>query len=114
MLFLTETDMVINRQDDYRLPGFNTIFQKRETENGKVRIVALIEESVESQITVKENLMSTNFPSIWLELKSKHAVPVAICGIYRQWSHNVIYKSQYYSIHSTNTIPWGGGGDTSA
>ena len=88
ILFLTETDMVINKQEDYRLQGFNTIFHKRETENEKVRMIALINESIENQITVKENLMSKDFPSIWLELKTNQAVPIAICGIYRQWSHN--------------------------
>ena len=86
-MFLTETDVVLTKQDEYKLQGFNTIFHNRESEDEKIRIVALIDESIMTQITVKEDLMSTNFPSIWLELKTEHAVPVAICGIYRQWSH---------------------------
>ena len=32
--------------------------------------------------------MTTDIPSIWLEFKSEHAVPMAICGVYREWSHN--------------------------
>ena len=32
--------------------------------------------------------MSTIFPSIWLEMKTIHSVPIIICGVYREWSHN--------------------------
>ena len=50
--------------------------------------MALISEDIESQITVKENLMTTDIPSIWVELNVEYSVPVLICGVYREWSHN--------------------------
>ena len=36
-------------------------------------------------ITVREELMSTEFPSIWLEIKTTHRVPLVVGGIYREW-----------------------------
>ena len=81
ILFLTETDIILCNTEDYKIEGFTTIFQKRESENEKIRIVALIKEDVESQISVKESLMSTDVPSIWLELKAEHSVPFVICGM---------------------------------
>ena len=58
--------------------------QKRESATDKVRIVAFDSDSILCQISVKEELISTEFPSTWLELKSKHTAPVAICGMYRE------------------------------
>ena len=88
ILFLTESDIILGKTDDYKIEGFTTVFQKRESENEKIRVVAFIKEDVESQIIVKENLMSFEVPSIWLELKAEHSVPFIICGVYREWAHN--------------------------
>ena len=82
------SDIILCKPEDYKIEGFTTVFQKRESENEKVRIIALIKDETESQITIKENLMTYGVPSIWMELKTEHSVPVAICGVYREWSHN--------------------------
>ena len=66
------TDIQLNNSEDFQIKGFNTVIQKRESATDKVRIVALVSDSILCQISVKEELMSTEFPSIWLELRSKH------------------------------------------
>ena len=88
VLFLTETDINIEAESDYKLQGYKTLFKKRKQNSDKVRLIALIKEEKQSQIKIKEELMSDVFPSIWLEIKSAHKVPVLVAGIYRQWSHN--------------------------
>ena len=40
--FLTETDVVLEKIEEYKIKGYSTFFHKRETNNEKVRIVALV------------------------------------------------------------------------
>ena len=40
------------------------------------------------QITIKTNLMSSDFPSIWLEHRDARSHPTLIAGFYREWTRN--------------------------
>ena len=42
ILFLTETDIKINKEKDYKIEGFQTVFQARDSEHDTIRILALI------------------------------------------------------------------------
>ena len=44
--------------------------------------------NIAQNIKVKEEVMSSEFPSIWFQLESPNGKPICIAGFYRQWSHN--------------------------
>ena len=46
ILFLTETDVRLNNEEDFKLCGFNTIFHKRENNEEKIRLIALVKTSL--------------------------------------------------------------------
>ena len=50
ILFLTETDVRLNNEEDFKLCGFNTIFHKRENNEEKIRLIALVKTSLEPNI----------------------------------------------------------------
>ena len=86
---LTETDTKqLITEDGFQIKGFKTIFQKRTSENEYLRIVALVREELWANTIVRNDLMSDNFPSIWVEINSKTQNPTIIAGFYREWTHN--------------------------
>ena len=50
ILFLTETDVMLNNEEDFKLCGFNAIFHKRENNEEKIRLIALVKTSLEQNI----------------------------------------------------------------
>ena len=74
------TDIQLNNSEDFQIKGFNTVIQKRESATDKVRIVAYVSDSILCQISVKEELMSIEFPSIWLELRKNIQPPLQYVG----------------------------------
>ena len=52
VIFLTESDTNILCESNYKIPGFITVFHKRECNTEKVRIVALFKEKFQSQIII--------------------------------------------------------------
>ena len=88
VLFLVETDtMQILEQKDYSVEGFKTIFHKKEKSSNKTRIICLVKIEVQdSKIHIREDLMSSEFPSIWIEIIKTHNPNKQICGFYREWS----------------------------
>ena len=76
ILFLTETDVRLNNEEDFKLCGFNTIFHKRENNEEKIRLIALVKTSLEQNIKVLSEAMSAKFPSIWLELTESNKSPI--------------------------------------
>ena len=88
ILFLTETDIIINDEEDLKINGFKTFFQTRKTSTDKIRIIALVCNNIAQNIKVLEEVMSSEFPSIWFQLESPNGKPICIAGFYRQWSHN--------------------------
>ena len=53
ILFLTETDIKINKEKDYKIEGFQTVFQARDSEHDTIRILALINNKVSKHISAK-------------------------------------------------------------
>ena len=69
--FITETDTKeLRKESDYQISGYSTIFPKRENDCSKIRIIAFVKESIANQVTIRHDLMSKEFPSIWLELNN--------------------------------------------
>jgi hypothetical protein len=57
-------------------------------DNEKTRLVLLIRVKTAHSTKVRSELMSPNFPSIWLEYCNKGGMSVLIFGFYREWSRN--------------------------
>ena len=89
ILFLNETDSVnIHKESDYNIEGFSTILQKRDNENSKVRLICLINKKIMNSSEIRLDLMSPDFPSIWVEKKNEGKKSIVIGGFYREWNHN--------------------------
>ena len=52
--------------------------------------MGLIRTTIAEQITLKTDLMSPDFPSIWLEHRDAKKHPTLIAGFYREWTRNGI------------------------
>ena len=63
-----------------------TIIQLRDSDNEKVRLVCLASEKLEDSLSILTELMSKDFPSIWLTIKTSDN-NVTIGGFYREWNH---------------------------
>ena len=46
-----------------------------------------MEKKIADEFTILEDNMCSEFPSIWLA-NNKNGNSIAICGFYREWSHN--------------------------
>ena len=89
IIFLTETDTKqIICEADYQIKGYRTIFQERKNPNDLLRIVCLVKDEWFSKIEIREDLMSWDFPSIWVEICKENKKPVFVAGIYREWTQN--------------------------
>ena len=86
ILFLTETDIIIEEEEDLKIEGYKSFFQLRKSNNEKIRIIALVENEMANNTVLRKEVMSTEFPSIWLQTKSTNEKPICIAGFYRQWS----------------------------
>ena len=82
VMFLVETDTSsINEEEkDYAIAGYRTILPKLDETDNKVGILGLIKEEHSSKIKVRSDLMSEDFPSIWLEAERKNRRSLVIGG----------------------------------
>ena len=94
MLFLTETDTKRINVINYRIKGYNTYVQASVEDNEMIRIIVLTKESCGVRVLLREDLMSSSFPSIWLEIQDNQKSKSLIGGFYRQWSANGIRSTQ--------------------
>ena len=64
------------------IPGFQAIFPKhRNSNNARLLLLAKKELSVK----VRDDLMTDEVPTVWVELELKSEKNVLICSIYREW-----------------------------
>ena len=72
MAFITETDTKsLIQESDYQIQGYKTIFPKKIKETSKVRILAFVKESLANHVILRSDLMSNEFPSIWIEVSNQ-------------------------------------------
>ena len=89
IMFLVETDLtMLNGKEDYKIEGYETILQKRDQNTEKIRIIGLVEEEMRNITKVRNDLMTKEFPSIWLEITRSKQKNLLICGFYREWTRN--------------------------
>ena len=95
VIFLTETDTkAIQKEDGYQIQGYKTIFQERKSVQSKLRIVCLVKNSLVQKMKVRKDLMSVDFPSIWIEVTDNYNKQIIIAGFYRQWTHENLSKDE--------------------
>ena len=88
-MFLVETDItMLNGKEDYKIEGYETILQKTDQNMEKIRIIGLVEEEMRNITKVRTDLMTKEFPSIWLEITRSKQKNLLICGFYREWTRN--------------------------
>ena len=86
-MFLIETDIkMLNGKEDYKIEGYETILQKTDQNTEKIRIIGLVEEEMLHITKVRDDLMTKEFPSIWLEVTRRKQKNLLICGFYREWT----------------------------
>jgi hypothetical protein len=80
ILTLIEVDLPIG-EDTIFIEGFKTVLPMRRKPEDKVRIMTLVKDSVFSSSKVRQDLMSPDLPSVWLEYQG-----FLLCSLYREWS----------------------------
>jgi hypothetical protein len=89
IMFLVETDTKLpNGKSDYKIEGYATVLQKTNQSTDKIRIIGLVEEDTFKYTKIREDLMSTEFPTIWLEIIRTNYKNLLVCGFYREWTRN--------------------------
>jgi hypothetical protein len=63
------------------IKGFKTIPTLRSGPLQKVRVLTLVKDSLFSQVKVRTDLMSENFPLTWIEING-----LLLCQFYREWA----------------------------
>ena len=90
----------MHEEKDLKIEGYKLFFQLRKSNNEKIRIIALVENEMANNTVLRKEVMSTEFPSIWLQTKSTNEKPICIAGFYRQWSFKGD-KSTIFLIHKS-------------
>ena len=84
--FLVEADSnIIKTAEDYKIEEYETVLPNIHEEN-KVRIIALRKNNASVDICARKDLMSPDFPSIWMEAKIENKKSILIGGFYREWT----------------------------
>ena len=87
MVFLVETDSnSVNNETDYKLPGFKTVIQKKEHKTNATKIICLVGEKLCTITMIRLDLSTTEFLSIWIELKMESGRNILCEGFYREWA----------------------------
>jgi hypothetical protein len=79
IISISEADLYYQTEPP-RIDGFKSIPTKRSSPHQKVRLLTLVKNSVANDITVRLDLMSEDFPSVWIEVQG-----LLVGSIYREW-----------------------------
>ena len=79
VLGLQEIDLILDNKCAPQIKGFDTVLQSTASLKSKIRVILFIKEDI--RYKVRTDLMSPNFPSIWIEVDN-----LLVCTFYREWS----------------------------
>jgi hypothetical protein len=79
IISISETDLYYQTEPP-RIEGFKSIPTKRSSLKQKVRLMTLVKNSLANAITVRLDLMSEDFPSVWIEIQGLLAG-----SVYKEW-----------------------------
>ena len=87
IVFLAETDTTaVNNENDYLIAGFKTLVQNKKETSSPTRIICLINERLKNSVSIRNDLTSTEFPSLWLEIENAASKNIICGGFYREWA----------------------------
>ena len=87
VIFLVETDTnSVNTETDYKILGFRTLIQMKESPNDLTRVVCLIDEKMSDYVIIRSDLSSKDFPSLWIEMENACGKNILCGGFYREWA----------------------------
>ena len=82
---VSETDLYdFNEQKPWTLKGFKTYWPLKRTEKNVKRMLCFVKEDIE--VSERQDLMSPNISSIWLEYKTADGNKILICLTYREFN----------------------------
>ena len=88
LLGLIETDLYhVDPKKPPCLPGYKTILPQHRGMNHEVRILLLVNQAILPKVIVRNDLMSSEVPSIWVTIKFDTQV-VTFAVTYREWRPN--------------------------
>ena len=64
------------------------------TNMNPIRIMALVKNELSKDVSILNNVMSTQYPSIWLHLFKNNWKGLIVSGVYREWTHNEIKSTE--------------------
>ena len=64
VIFLTETDVLLQSDNEYQIEGFKTVLPIKSNHEDKTRIICLIKNEWMSKCTIRNELMTSDFASI--------------------------------------------------
>ena len=79
-------DVLLQSENEYQIEGFKTVLPIKSDRGDKTRIICLIKNEWMSKCTIRSDLMSSEFASIWIELKISNQNNTIIGGFYREWT----------------------------
>ena len=83
VIFLVETDTAaINKDTDYQIEGFKTLIQNKKLETDQTRIICLVDSQLANHVIIRNDLTSTNFPSLWIEVENDNGKNFICGGVY--------------------------------
>jgi hypothetical protein len=86
MAFLVEVDTSnIDTPEDYQIEEYETIIPKTHKDKKK-RIIALRKSNMKAKTKTREDLISPDFPSKWVEWENTNSKNTLVCGFYREWT----------------------------
>ena len=85
VLFCTEVDAddVLN---NFSIPQHDTFYPMTNKEEAapKIRILAVAKRGTDVTLSFREDLMTCDYPSLWVEARSKEGTKFIIGGLYRE------------------------------
>ena len=95
VLFLVESDTEEDlTKKYYKIPYYETYLPLQKDGKIEFRIISLVSERVAKQIKVREDLMSCDFPAIFLEYSRGRRKSLVIGGFYREWTERRLVDDQ--------------------
>ena len=86
LLFVSEANLRTNISDEVKhVEGYYLITPKTDLHMGYSRLVLLAREGV--KLTIMNDCMAEDLPTIWVKLTSRGRKPLVIGGIYREFHH---------------------------
>jgi hypothetical protein len=79
IISISEADLYYQTEPP-RIEGFKLIPTLRSSSNQKVRLMTPVKNSLADAITVRLDLMSEDFPSVWIEVQG-----LMVGSVYKEW-----------------------------